>query len=270
MYRKNDQHQQQYLFSSVTDLPDKQRRRLENSWAATFYEEFFCRIDEDIFEILYSDKASRPNIPVNVLVSLETLKSGFGWSDAELEEQMAFNIQTRYALGYRDLTVGHFELRTVYNFRHRLVQHMQQTGENLLEEVFEQVTDEQIAKLKLKTNKLRMDSTQIGSNMRQMSRLQLLVEVLRRVWAMLDEPAQSEYQEMFSPYVKSTSGQYVYHLKPGEGQSQLLIIGEQMRRLVGDLAHDYQDEPIYQVLARVYGEHFVEVAGEWRAKGATS
>ena len=74
MFRKNNQHQQQPLFSTLDDLPDKQRQRLETSWAATFYKDLFCRIDEDIFSILYSDEASRPNIPVNVLVSLEVLK----------------------------------------------------------------------------------------------------------------------------------------------------------------------------------------------------
>ena len=119
MYRKNDQHGQGYLFSSVNELPKKQRERLEASWAATFYRDFFSRINEDSFAVLYSDQASRPNIAVNVLVSLEALKAGFGWSDAELEEQMTYNLQTRYALGYRDLTVGQFELRTVYNFQRR-------------------------------------------------------------------------------------------------------------------------------------------------------
>ena len=89
MYRKNDQHRQMPLFSSLNDLPEKQRQRLENSWADTFYREFFCRINEDNFAILYSDQASRPNTPVNVQVGAEALKAGFGWSDAELEEQLA-------------------------------------------------------------------------------------------------------------------------------------------------------------------------------------
>ena len=178
MYRKNDQHRQQVLFSSVNDLPPKQRERLEASWAETFYTEFFCRIDEDRFAVLYSEKASRPNAPVNVLVGLEVLKAGFGWSDAQLEEQFSYNMQVRYALGYRDFTEGYLELRTVYNFRRRLTEHMRETGENLLEQVFEQVTDEQIKALELKTDKLRMDSTLVSSNIRQMSRLQLLVEVL--------------------------------------------------------------------------------------------
>jgi len=266
MFHKNDKHLQKPMFSSLFDLPDKEKERLSRSWAGIFYKEFFCRIDEDIFAILYSDNASRPNIPVNVLVGLETLKAGFGWSDGELEDAYHFNLQVRFAIGYSSLDTGHFELRTMYNFRRRLVQYMQETGENLLEEMFEQVTDEQIAKLRLKTNKLRMDSTQMGSNMRQMSRLQLLVEVLHRVWRMLDESDQARYKQMLMPYVKNTSGQYVYYLKPGEGQSQLLVIGDQMRRLVGELTTDYQQESAYQVLVRVYGEHFVQDADGLRAK----
>jgi len=266
MFRKNNQHHQVPLFSTLDDLPDKQRQRLESSWAATFYRDFFCRIDEDIFAILYSDQASRPNIPVNVLVGLEALKAGFGWSDAELEAQMAFNIQVRYALGYRDLTVGHFELRTVYNFRRRLVQHMQETGENLLEEAFEQVTDEQIEALELKTGKLRMDSTQIASNIRQMSRVQLLVEVVQRVWRILGEGDQGQYAAVFAPYLKGTSGQYTYHIEPGEGARHLETIGYLMQRLVTELAAEYRAHDAYRVLARVYDEHFVEIPSGVRPK----
>ena len=128
MYRKNETHRQKPLFSSLNDLPAKEQQRLASSWAGTFYEECFSRIEEDIFAVLYSEEASRPNIPVNVLVSLEIMKSGFGWSDAELEAALHFDLQVRYALGYRNLDEGHFELRTVYNFRRRLTQHMQQTG----------------------------------------------------------------------------------------------------------------------------------------------
>jgi len=259
MFRKNEQHRQGYLFSSVSDLPQKQRERLEQSWAGTFYEEFFCRIDEDVFAVLFSDKDSRPNVPVNVLVGLEVLKSGFGWSDAELEEQMAYSLLTRYALGYRDLSEGQFELRTVYNFRRRLAQHMQETGVNLLEVAFEGITDKHISVLKLKTGKLRMDSVQIGSNIRHMSRLQLLVEVLQRVWRMLSVTDQQREVDHFAPYIQGSSGQFVYHLQPGEGGEQLRAIGQLMQRLLGELAPTYSQEAPYAVLARVYFEHFVEV-----------
>src|SRR5512135_2005410 len=93
---------------------------LENSWGGAFYRELFCRIAETLFAKLYSEKASRPNTPINVLVGMEILKSGFRWSDEDLYNAFLFDLQVRYALGLRDLASGHFELRTLYNFRHRL------------------------------------------------------------------------------------------------------------------------------------------------------
>ena len=84
-------------------------------------------------------------MPVNVLVGLEFLKAANGWTDEELYDNFCYDIQVRYALGYRQLGEGDFELRTLYYFRERLSRHMQETGENLLDKAFEQVTDAQIA-----------------------------------------------------------------------------------------------------------------------------
>jgi len=60
-------------FSGIDSLLEKQLKRLEASWARTFYHEFFGRIDEEPFAVLYSDEPSRPNTPINVLTGLETL-----------------------------------------------------------------------------------------------------------------------------------------------------------------------------------------------------
>ena len=266
MFRKNDQHLQWPLFSSIDSLPKKQQVRLEASWAGTFYHELFCRIDEEPFADVYSDEDSRPNIPVNVLVGFETLKAGYGWSDEEAYDHFCFDVQVRYALGCRDLSEGHFELRTVYNFRQRVAQHMQETGENLIERAFEQVTDKQIAAFDLKTNKLRMDSTLIASNIRQTTRLQLLVEVLQRVHRMLDESDQQQYADDFAAYLKGSSGQYIYSIKREKYAEHLQRAGELMHKLVAELQAKYVDEPTYQVLDRVFKEHFVSDENTLRAK----
>jgi hypothetical protein len=256
MFVPNDRHLQMPMFSSINSLPEKILKRLETSWADTLYHQVFVRVDEDRFAVLYADEPSRPNTPVNVLVGLEILKSGFGWSDEEMYDHFCYDVQVRFALGYRDLSEGHFELRTVYNFRQRLTQHMQETGENLFEQVFEQITDEQLAAFELKTDKLRMDSTMIASNIRETTRLQLLVEVLQRVHRMLTEEDQQHYAEAFAPYLKGSSGQYIYRLKAGDVAEHLQDIGELMAQLTDELAARYGNEPGYQVLRRVFQEHF--------------
>jgi hypothetical protein len=257
MYKANKKHQQPLLISNVNDLPEEQRQRLEDSWAGVFYREFFCRIQEDQFAVLYADVPSRPNIPVNVLLGLETLKAGHGWSDEELYDHFSFDLQVRYALGYADLREGRFELRTLYNFRRRLSQYNQEHGVNLVAQAFEDITDQQIVALKVQTGIQRMDSTQIASNILDMSRLQLLVEGLQRMHRLLSEAEQHSYQEWLGAYVGGTSGQYVYRVKGKEATlTHTQQVGQVMHRLLSELKERYGATPAYQTLERLFRENF--------------
>lgn len=98
---------------------------------------------------------------------------------------------------------------------------MQQSGQTLLGQAFVQVTDEQLAAFALQTSKLRMDSTQVSSNIRQFSRLQLLVEVLQRVQREMSETDQQQHQLEFEPYLRGGAGQYVYRLKSDSYEQHL-------------------------------------------------
>ena len=256
MFKENHRHFQLPLTSNVDELPPKLRKRLDTSWSGAFYREFFCRLDETPFAVLYADCPSRPNIPVNVLVGLEYLKAGNGWTDEEMFDEFGYNSQVRYALGYRQLGEGDFEPRTLYYFRERLSRYMQETGINLLEKAFEKVTDQQLSAYHLKTGKQRMDSTQIASNIRVMGRLQLLVEVLQRVYRMLTKEDQGHYAEEFAPYIQGHAGQYVYRIKGQDTSEHLQKVGELMQRLLVELESNYAQEPVYQMLMRVFGEHF--------------
>ncbi len=161
---------------------------------------------------------------------------------------------------------------------------MQETDENLIEKAlcpgswtFEQISDEQTEAFQLKTGKLRtpalaagasVDSTQIASNIRRKSRQQLLVEVLRhvmpasvgtmqRVHRMISREDQRRYQGNFEPYLKGSSGQYIYHIKGEEVADHLQPVGELMHRLVNELRAGYGQEPTYQMMVRFFQEHFL-------------
>ncbi len=144
MHKTNQKHLQPPLISNIQELPDKHRERLNQSWAGEFYREFFRRLKEEPFACLYADHPSRPNTPVNVLVALDTLKAGFGWSDEELYDHFVFDLQVRYALGYHNLKEGDFDIRTLYNFRWRLSEYNLKHGLNLLMKAFEDITDQQV------------------------------------------------------------------------------------------------------------------------------
>jgi hypothetical protein len=267
MYKPNKRHLQPLLISNVHDLPEKHQKRLEKSWAGVFYRELFCRLKEEPFTVLYADIPSRPNIPVNVLVGLETIKSGFGWSDEELYDHFVFDLQVRYALGYHDLKEGDFDLRTLYNFRQRLSKYNREHGVNLLEQAFVDITDQQIISLKLDTSKQRMDSTQIASNIMVMSRLQLLVEAFQRLYRCLSAEDQQHYAGLFAPYLKGASGQYVYRIKGEEAtRRNIQQVGEAMHHVRTELEGRYEQEPVFQVFRRFFEDNFQLTQASVRAK----
>ena len=236
-------------------MGEKTRRRLEESWAGPFYREVFCRIDETPFAVLYSDQPSRPNSAISVLVGAEILKAGFGWSHEEMWDQLQFNLQIHFALGLRNMSVMPFELRTLDDFRQRLGRHMQESGENLIEQVFVQVTAEHLAALEPKTGHQRMDPVLVTSNIRQISRWQLLVEVVQRAWRMLTAADQRLYAPSFEPYLKGTAGQYRYRSKADEVDGHLVEIGQLMHDLVQGLETGYPEHSTCRILQRVFNEN---------------
>jgi len=267
MYRPNKRHLQPLLISNINDLPDNKKKRLEQSWAHTFYREFFCRLNEDAFSVLYVDHPSRPNVPINWLVGLETLKAGFGWSDEELYDHFCFDLQVRYALGLRDISEGEFDLRSLYYFRERLSQYNLEHGINLLKQAFENITDQQLTILKIKAGQQRMDSTMVASNILGMSRLQLLVEALQRMYRILSEEDQKQKEEIFMPYMEGHSGQYVYRIKGKKDiDEHLEDIGLIIHSLLAELKGTYDQQPAYQVLNRCFEDNFVLVEQKVQAK----
>jgi len=263
MFRKNDAHRQQGPSSSQQLLPKKLRQCLENSWAQTFYDEVFCRIDEEPFAVLYSSQPSRPNTPINVLVGMDTLKAGFGWSDEELYDHVCFDLQVRHALGLNDLGVALFDIRTVYNFRRRVREYAEETDINLVSQVFDQVTDEQLAAVGVQTGWQRMDSTQLLSNLATMSRLELVVSVVQMVYRTLDEVSQARWRERLAPYLTGRPQKVCYPIKANEVETHLTTLGEVLVALAEELAVYAPDSEAYGLVERVLREQYqVEPEGK--------
>jgi hypothetical protein len=256
MFRKNEQHRQKSFFSAEGLLPAKLRNDLLSSWAEAFYHLVLCRIDETIFAPLYSEKASRPNTPVNMLVALEILKSGFGWSDEVLHEQVCFNLQVRHALGLHDPRDEVFTLRTLYNFRRRVKEYADETGVNLMEKVFEQITDEHLKLVAIATGWQRMDSSQILSNLAEMNRLELLVAVLQAVHEQLPDSAKESWGERWSIYLEGRPHQVCYKIPKGEVEEHLETIGQELSAIEAAVAQQAPDSDVLILVKRVLEEQY--------------
>jgi hypothetical protein len=194
MFRPNEDHRQTAMFTFIDRLSTTARKALLESDEAAFYEHVFLKIDEHLFRDLYSSsKASRPNAPINVMVGALLLMQLRNSTYNELFASIGLNLGTRYALGLRDFEEQPMCPATLFNFQRRIRERAAETGTHKFEEVFDRLTASYLDLTGIDSSVQRGDSTMIGSNIRAYGRVELLVEVLRRMFRVLDSEDQKTY-----------------------------------------------------------------------------
>jgi len=174
MFRASPDSSQIDLFSNIEQfLRERDQEKLNdaNAWHNVFLDQVTKRIPEARFADLFDEENGRPNAPIRLLVAMLILKEGFGWSDEQLFEAIHFNLLVRRALGLLNLTDEVPVESTYYLFKQRLYRYQVETGVNLLQEVFQELTRDQAKRLGVVGEKLRMDSTLLDSNLATCTRL---------------------------------------------------------------------------------------------------
>lgn len=263
MFRPNETHRQQDIFGIESQIRPELRKRLRESKEYAFYERVFSRIPEEHFAALYSgEPASRPNTPVNVLVGAMILQHINDWTFDELLDRVDFDLKVRAALGLWSLDQEAFCRATLFNFQGRLRADMAATGQDKFQVVFDRLTEADLKEFELDRTIQRCDSTQIGSNIRAYTRIELLVEVALRMWRVLNKTHQEEHRERFAPYVEAkTSGQFLYRMRKSDIDATLEQLGRLYAWMLEALDADYGSTEIHRLVRRVFAEQFTR-AGE--------
>ena len=256
MFRKNSDHAQMDVFEYDLFNTRQIRKMVEQTEEYAFYELIFCQIDESLFSPLYCEDNGRPNSPVNAMLSALILKERRDWSYRELFKQLHFNLAVRSAIGLFQFGSVPFNEATLFNFQNRLKDYYSQTGINLFESAFDSLTKKQLARLKLKTNIARTDSFMINSNIRQYGRLQLLLEVILRLYRKLSESDQTSFRQEYEKYTEQSSEHYLYHLKGSDLPHEFEKVAEMYYWLHSHLDLSYSGLREYEIFLRVYEEHF--------------
>jgi len=258
MFRENQKHRQVTLYGMVHQFPVGVIKRLDKSWAPAFRRLIFEKIDENRYAELYSNIESRPNFPVNIWVGLEILKGMFDYTDEELLDQFHFNLLTARALGQDNLGDITLSERTLYYNRERLLDYEARTGRNLLEEEFKAITDEALVKLKINAKVQRMDSTMVGSFIKQMSRLELIAKVLQNFYRDLPEIEQTRWKTQLANYIEDEADHLAYQLKRAEVEEHLKTLGDLLFELHQAYAGDAEisTRQSYQHVSRLLLEQY--------------
>lgn len=165
------------IFDETLQLSNYHQKLLNEGWAGYFKEKVFPKINEERFSVLYSNKASRPNTPVNIMVGLLILKEMNKQVDSELMQSLIFDTRYQYALwttGYEKQPISR---NAFTNFRNLLIKYELETGIDLYKEEMIHLANEINACCDKDITLKRMDSMMISSSCKRLSRLDLVYKV---------------------------------------------------------------------------------------------
>lgn len=232
---KENSYQQLSIGDSFSGLTAREQKALENSWAQLFADEIFPAIDEKRFSVLYSDKASRPNTPVNVIVGALIIKELFDYSDDEMVENLMLDLHLQYALHTTSFEEQPLSDKTLSRFRKRCYDYENLHGVDLYHNCVNDLGGKIAKMMKLNGRIRRMDSMMIASNIRKLSRMELVYTCISKLVHYLAKHHPEMVPENLNHYmVPEDYNQLFYHHR-GEDtdkkQQQLLDDCEQLINL---------------------------------------
>ena len=229
-----------------------------DAWHNVFYDNVTSKIPEELFSVLYDEKIWRPNIPISLFMWMLILKEGHWWSDEQLFEHVQFNVLVMKALWLVDLRDEVPAMSTYYLFKQRLYNYQEETGTDLIWECFLQLTGIQAKIFWVTGEHLRMDSKLIWSNIAVCSRLQLVMDCIKKFYKGLRKEKKQQITEednvIIKQILKESSWNAVFRLTNQEKKEYLEELWNLLMRL--QETYDEDDSEWYNDLVRIFKDQF--------------
>lgn len=235
-------------------LTERERRFLEKSWAKSFAENLFPAIKEESFAVLYSDKASRPNTPVNIIIGSMILKEFLTLTDEELLEALLFDVRFQYALHTTSFEEQPLSDRTLSRFRERCTTYESETGIDLLKNCMNGLSSQIASFMGINPGLSRMDSLMVAANIKKLSRLELLYTCVANMVKCLQKNADQIPEDMAHYLEENDRNKVIYHARSADTDSRMEIVLKDAAVLSKLCASQYDETSEYQLLVRVIRE----------------
>lgn len=263
---KNDS-QQLTLDDSILALTERERRMLEKSWAKPFADRIFPLINEDKFSVLYSNKNSRPNTPVNVIIGGMVLQELLGLTDEEFMDSLLFDVRFQYALHTTSFQEQPISDRTFSRFRRRCLTYETETGIDLIHDCIKELSCEMAAIMNINGRMKRMDSLMVASNIRKLGRMELLYTCVSDLVTFLHRVGMDELLAGLEHYYDPNDyNKVIYHSRSEDACTRIEQILSDADRLLELCGGSCDESSAYQLLVRVLKEQTIVEEGKRRLK----
>ena len=251
-----DPLRQDLLIDPFDFLGPKRMELLETGWPALFRHTILEEIPVAEIKQGFHERMGRPTKELRTLLGVLILQPMFDLTDDETVHQLAFNLEWHFALGLfrEDDDTKYLCERTLRTYRARV---MDRQLDGLL---FRTLTDALLDQLKIPTQKQRLDSTHLRSDMRRLSRLELFrktiekfLRIMQREHARLLRKFVAD--DLVERYLGEEKG-YFAQVKPSAAQTAL----EQAAKDLWGLVETFRAHPkirrmgIFGLLQRVLDE----------------
>lgn len=256
-FRTND-CQQISLNDKLMNLTEREKKVLNKSWAKVFADEIFPAIDEERFSVLYSDKASRPNTPVNVIIGALIIKELFDYSDDEIVENLMLDLHLQYALHTTSYDEQPLSDKTLSRFRKRCYDHETLHGVDLYRDCVKDLSGKIAKIMKLNGRIRRMDSMMIESNIRFLSRMELIYTCISKLIVYLTKNASDKVSEQLKHYADSNDyNRIFYHQRNDDMENIIQMLLTDSDSLLEICKTDFEEVTEYQLFVRCLSEQTV-------------
>lgn len=263
---KENSSQQMTLTDNFLNLTERERKALENSWARIFADDIFPYIDEKRFSVLYSDNGS-PNTPVNVIVGALIIKELFDYSDDEMVENLMLDLHLQYALHTTSFPEQPLSDKTLSRFRKRCYDYESLYGQDLFHGCVKELGAGIQKIMKINGRVRRMDSMMIESNIRKLSRVELLYTCVARLATAIHKLDEKAVPESLAHYTDSNDfNRVMYHQRSTQTQDRLEAILADADSLLALCAGKYDSLTEYGLLVRCLSEQTVVEGGGRRLR----
>ena len=262
---KTNDVEQLSLFDSFLNLTAREQKALENSWAKVFAEEVFPKIDEKPFAVLYSNKASRPNTPVNVIIGACIIKELFDYSDDEIVEGLMLDLRLQYALHTTSFEEQPLSDKTLSRFRRRCYDYEQTHGVDLYKAAINNYNNE-IAKMMNLDGKIRrMDSMMINSDMRMLARSELIYSCIARMVKYVHTNKPELLPDSLLHYAQPNDfNKVLYHERSSSLEERMAQFLTDAETLYDITKTGFEDVAEYELFIRCFSEQSIIENGKRR------
>jgi hypothetical protein len=220
------------IFDPWDFLTPKRRQMLDSGWAGLFREHILPSIPVNKVSKYFDATFGRPTKELYSMLGALILQQSFDLTDEETVQQYAFNIQWHYSLNMREETdeAKYISLKTLWNNRNIVAQN------NLEEDIFKAGTEKLAQVFKVNTDKQRIDSVHIKSNMRRLGRIGIFSQSIHKFLINLKRGRQDQLQtideSIIEKYLSKDSLGCFSRIKPSESRKTLTEVSKDLFDLV--------------------------------------